>query len=565
MAPGNSVSLSGATGTWTPSFRDRHRRRLLASLARAGLWRWLTGLLFFTLAAVMLATFRDYGMTGDEGVQHRYGRKLLRWYASLGTQQGPPAQGDIAMYGGFFEVVAEAATLVSPLDAFETRHLVNVAFGLVAFAAVLRMGAYLAGPAGGFFSVLFLVLTPPFYGHSFNNPKDIPFAATFALAAWVALRASEAPRPRFFPAALATGVAIGLAAGVRVAGIALFGCAWLLWAAVLLVSRTAAGARRSSARDDLARLVAAGLGMAGVGWMVMLAWWPWAIADPLRNPFRARQAFSAFWNSQVVFYDGQFVASGDVSRFYLPRWFTLVLPELYLLAFLFGALRLLLLLRERPLSPAARIKLVQIGWLAALAALPVVWVVATDTPLYDGLRHFLFVMPLLAVLAGTSVAAYFRARPWSPDKLIGTAALSASCLLTAVDMVELHPYEAVYFNRLVAGGLKEAFIRYEGDYWCLSFKEGTEWLMRRYSRAQCQEQIRVAGHSTLLQTAYYLRKTDESRRRFKAVGVSGQPHFVLATTRYGDHLQTPGRLVHVVERQGAGLLYIFETRRPACD
>jgi hypothetical protein len=38
----------------------------------------------------------------------------------------------------------------------------------------------------------------------------------------------------------------------------------------------------------------------------------------------------------------------------------------------------------------------------------------------------------------------------------------------------------------------------------------------------------------------------------------------MATTRFGDHRRTPGRLVHTVDRQGATLLYVFEVEAPAC-
>jgi hypothetical protein len=565
LARGHTASLPDTSAAWTASVREpSYGRRLVGTLAGAGRWRWLTGLLLVALAGVMLATFLDYGMTGDEGVQHRYGRKLLRWYGGLGTERPPVAEGDIAMYGGFFEVVAEAAALVSPLDPFETRHLVNVLFALAAFAAVAGMGSQLAGARGAFFSTLVLALTPTFYGHSFNNPKDIPFATTFALAAWAVLAVGAAlPRLPWVRIA-AAGLAIGLTAGVRVAGIALFGYALVLWAGTLLLKRDA-GEPAGAVLRRLARLGSAWAVVVALGWTVMLACWPWALDDPLRNPLRARQAFADFWSSAVVFFDGRLVLSGEVSRFYLPKWLALVLPEIYLVAFLMGAQRLLLLLRARPIDPAARLKLFQVGWLVSLVALPVAWVVATRTPLYDGMRHFLFVVPILAVIAGTSVATYLGARSWRADKLLATGALAASCLVTLVDMVELHPYQAVYFNRLVAGGLRHALTRWEGDYWCLSFKEGTEWLRRRYAGARCQDRIRVAGHSILLQTAYYLEKTEADRRRFKPVGVEGHPHFVLATTRYGDHLRTPGRLAHVVERQDATLLYVFETRRPPCE
>ena len=132
------------------------------------------------------------------------------------------------------------------------------------------------------------------------------------------------------------------------------------------------------------------------------------------------------------------------------------------------------------------------------------------------------------------------------------------------DMVALHPYEALYFNRLVAGGIRRAVDRYETDYWCLSYKEGSEWLLARFAGARCADKIRVAGHSILLQTSYYLRRTEEGRRLFSAVTLDDDPNYAMATTRFGDQWHTPGRLVHTVDREGATLLYLFEVKPPAC-
>jgi hypothetical protein len=74
----------------------------------------------------------------------------------------------------------------------------------------------------------------------------------------------------------------------------------------------------------------------------------------------------------------------------------------------------------------------------------------------------------------------------------------------------------------------------------------------------------VAGHSILLQTSYYLHRTEEGRRLFSAVSLDDDPNFAMATTRFGDQRHTKGRLVHTVEREGATLLYVFEVKPPAC-
>ena len=112
------------------------------------------------------------------------------------------------------------------------------------------------------------------------------------------------------------------------------------------------------------------------------------------------------------------------------------------------------------------------AWLASLAAGPIVWMIGADMPLYNGLRHVLFLLPVLAVLAGVSVTSFVRARPGRLALTAAALALGASAVVTIVDMVQLHPYQYVYFNRSVAGGLPGAVGRYETDYWCASFKEG---------------------------------------------------------------------------------------------
>ena len=86
--------------------------------------------------------------------------------------------------------------------------------------------------------------------------------------------------------------------------------------------------------------------------------------------------------------------------------------------------------------------------------------------------------------------------------------------------------------------------------------------MEHYGQPERRERIRVAGNATLTQVSYDLRRTPERQRLFRPVTIHDDPHLILATTASGDHRRTPGRVVHVVERMGAPLLFIFEAREP---
>ena len=92
-----------------------------------------------------------------------------------------------------------------------------------------------------------------------------------------------------------------------------------------------------------------------------------------------------------------------------------------------------------------------------VALFPLACQVITQGPAFTGLRHFLFLVPPLAVLTGlgldelvTSFGFWHRRGP-----AVGLVALSAAFVWTASVLVRLHPHEYLFYNPLV-GGLQGA-------------------------------------------------------------------------------------------------------------
>jgi len=296
---------------------------------------------------------------------------------------------------------------------------------------------------------------------------------------------------------------------------------------------------------------------------VMLVWWPYAQLSPILNPLRAFRRAANFTDfPATVLFDGRLMPANSLPWHYLPTSFLISLPEFYAIALAGGVAALFAAKLDRwsggdrgPRADCAA----KIIFLIFAILFPPVTAIVMGPILYDANRHFLFVIPPLAVLAGVSVAFLMQSRVPGPLKAATALAGVLAAGLTVLDMRQLHPYQYIFYNRTF-GGLPAALGRYETDYWGQSHKEGVQWLAANYRPDAPPASIRVANTSVDFQTSYYLERGEAATERFTPVGKREQPHVMLSTTRWNAHLNRPGRVLHVVRRMGVPLLYLVELR-----
>ncbi len=215
-----------------------------------------------------------------------------------------------------------------------------------------------------------------------------------------------------------------------------------------------------------------------LAYAVMALVWPWSVVDPL-NPFRAVEYFSHFFEKpwQELF-DGRVISVPDMPRSYVPTLFALKLPEIFSVLGFGGAAGALVAAFRRDVAANRRAVLL----LVALAALlPLAVTIALRPAMYNGIRHFVFVLPPLAVLGGLAGVSLDRCRCAHGPDLRPSRPPPSSSLASASrssTMVRLHPYEYTDFNWL-SGGVARARDRYMLDYWGLSFKQASQALLAR--------------------------------------------------------------------------------------
>jgi hypothetical protein len=191
------------------------------------------------------------------------------------------------------------------------------------------------------------------------------------------------------------------------------------------------------------------------------------------------------------------------------------------------------------------------------AFFPLTAAIVAHPVMYDGTRLFLFVIPPLAVLSGVSLT-WLLTRVLPPvSSRVLAALLILVGVVTIVDMVKVHPYEYVLYNRS-SGGLPAANNKYETEYWGESYKEGAQWLIDNYRPGAPGGSVRVANTSNPFLTAYYLVTDRPETQRFSQVTLDQHPDVILSITRWNQHLNYPGRTLHVVERMGVPFLYVIE-------
>ncbi|HIK05821.1 MAG TPA: hypothetical protein IGS40_14095 [Trichormus sp. M33_DOE_039] len=446
--------------------------------------------IILALLIIGFSVVDNYGISLDEAAQIYDVQDNINLIT-----KGQPIPGDSEHYGIIFNLVSEAIFQVSDVFSksegssfshnyehkkrfllyrrIQIKHYLTFLLSLVTYLSVAGVVGILSGLEYVWIAPLVLAIFPRFWGHSFFNPKDIPFAAMYTLGTFtgaclisyyftVSEEKTKIGINYITLYSALYGILIGLVTGTRTGGF------------ILLIFVPLTHILTIQDKSNIIRLLSK-------FWkLYILIFIVWIITTTIIHPASWSHPIKWFFGSIEylskhslnipVLFNGEFISSTNLPISYLSTWFLITTPEFLQILFLLGLL--IIFWNYKKYNELQ--KCCVILTLLQILFLPTVAIINQST-IYDGIRQFLFIIPGIAIISAIGLTEILT---WTHKRKYQLAVMTFVVILFGqiiLDMITLHPYEYIYFNRIF-GGLPKAHNRYETDYWGLSMREGMEWI-----------------------------------------------------------------------------------------
>ena len=466
-----------------------------------------------TLVVLLIGSF-SAGISGDEPYHYDDSVKNTEYYATFGKDTSAYA---LSNYGATIDNIAYGIARVTGFSdsmkaVINIRHLCGTLVGwfgmLFAALAAFRIANKKWLPA--IITFVLFAFSPRFIGHSFNNLKDPTMASFFMMAIYgMIVFLQDFPKIKWRTILLLI-LSIGFAIAVRPGGLLLFAYVGLFgFLHFFLIQNNGIFAKRSSGlkgkktveknywKEHFSRFFLYGLIVIIGGYLFAVIQWPFLIKHPIDNMISSFKTVSAFPAILAQLFEGQYIQSADMPKYYLEKWMLMTIPFAVLLGF---AIRLFT------------------GWkrgdrfwtfmLLFCVMFPLFWIWYTDANVYGGWRHAIFTYPPMVALAGLGFYSLIEKARKPVIKYILTALPFVLLIHPAAFAVKNHPYEYLYFNEF-SGGLKNAYGKYEIDYYYHSLRACDEWVLKNADTSANKKTLvacwvaRVDGFTLEQDTAHF--------------------------------------------------------------
>jgi hypothetical protein len=425
----------------------------------------IAGFVLLTFLILGIAIYSSYGLSWDEPTQLQLGIQNFRYII-----KGDPSllSNKDRWYGPLFEIFLVAAQSRGSLDRiFLSRHLLNfLAFFIGCIAFFLLVKKFTRNGWLGLIGVICLIISPRIFADAFYNSKDIPFLTAYTICLLSLLWFVEKPTPS---RAALHGLFTAVLLSIRLPGLIIPVLTILGLAIEMLAKRGTWKRVAISFTVYLATTLA-----------FTVIFWPALWKNPASGFLEAFAFMSRFPHNSEMLYLGKLISDSSPPWHYVLVWIGITTPILYLIGFLTGLIAIIVRGLKAFQNFPDRINPDRRNDLLIVCAFlgPVIVVIGLQSSLYSGWRqmYFLYTPFLLVMLTGFKV--FFD---WLLAHTRQQLAVTISVILlilgilpTTAWMIQHHPYQNVYFNRLAGADMKTIQQRFPLDYWGLAYQRGIQ-------------------------------------------------------------------------------------------
>lgn len=479
-----------------------------------------------------LFVFRDYGLSWDEPLFYDYADALgyayspKEWFSgdfdlsnSYGISgddhktRGPAylflARGPVYLLEGF------------GLDLASAWHLVNFLFFQLGVYFLYRLSLRWVKPAAALATSALFSWQPLLWGHAFINPKDPPFLVFFLGSVCLGFEmvdhlASDAKSNRQkYVSVIIAAIFLGFTTSIRVLG-PLAGLLVFVYLATRVLQE-----KKPLVSSFLWRSFFV-YGFIAI--ITLFITWPYLWENPLARFIEVFRLMSDNPTTLSVLFGGEIYRAGELPRRYFPFMLLTTLTEPVWLLFGIGLIVGYWKMTTDP-SPQKIDNLTTITLTLCWFLFLLAYVLLRRPSMYDGIRHFLFILPPIFIMSGFTFEILFRL---TSSFWLRAGIVLVLILPSLIGILNLHPYQYTYYNSFV-GGTSRAFRSYETDYWLTCYKESVEWLEENKDQP-----INLYVHRESYIAAYYANQNIAVHDLRGAVSDVQSGDYVLVNTRTNE-------------------------------
>jgi tetratricopeptide (TPR) repeat protein len=517
--------------------------------------------LFFTSSGfilfLMLLTSSDAGISCDEVLHYNHSLSVYNYFATAGNDQSALNTPDthLKYYGQSYDNLVTILTKWFHIEnVYGFRHIMSTFAGWLTIMATALFAIWLAGYRAGILVIILFAVSPTFIGHSQNNLKDIPFALGYISGIYYINKFMVSGRKISLRDSLLLTASIAFSISIRAGGLLLICYLFFFFLLYWLFKYLNDSATESPGIRT--RLLWIGA-ITVVSWMLSIILWPFALQSPVRNVLESYHIMAHFPGTFRQIFEGKVDWSDFMPWYYLLKSMSITIPLLVIAGFCLFFIFVKKVIRDG--------RSIQYFFILFTIFFPVAFVIYEKSNLYSSWRQFLFLYPVIVLIAATGFNFLFNYLV--KIKYSGWGIVLFIALLSVHPvrfMVANHRYSYIYYNQLV-GGLHGAYGNYETDYYYVSQTEASKWLLDHLKEKKDTAIVKIKATYSVSWLFRNNPETETSYFRYEERSMSDWD-YAIVVNRYISPFQLknntwpPGNAIHIIYADKVPICAVLKRR-----